>query len=70
MEVLEEKEANIGEAKKRTIEAEKAIKQVDDLLIHTLSIDDTVDWESLKKFDDFEKVKKKAHKKILRRNSF
>ena len=60
---LKEKEANIDEAKKRTIESEKAIKQVDDLLIHTLSIDDTVDWENLKKFDDYEKVKEKKPEK-------
>lgn len=47
--ISEQKEANIEEATSKTEEAIKALKQIDNLLIHTLSIDDTVDWEALKK---------------------
>lgn len=52
-EVREEKEASIDEANNRTLEAITAIKVIDDLLIHTLSIDDTIDWESLKRREGF-----------------
>jgi restriction system protein len=51
----EERENNIEEAEKQTKEAQKALKVIEDLLIHTLSIDDAVDWEQLKnhrKFDE------------------
>jgi len=44
----EEKEANIEEAEERTEEAQEAMKRIDNLLIHTLDIDDTIDWNSLK----------------------
>jgi len=48
------KEATIEEAKKRTEDSEKALSVVNRLLLHTLSIDDTVDWESLKKNKKYE----------------
>lgn len=58
------KEASIGEAKLRTEEADAALKQIDNLLIHTLSIDDRVDWESLKKKEKYpEKSPTKPTKK-------
>lgn len=50
---MEEKEANMEEAEKRTREAQKALNQIENSLIHTLSVDDTVDWESLKKEEKF-----------------
>lgn len=49
--ISEEKEANIDEANSRTEEAIEALKQIDNLLIHTLSIDDKVNWDTLKKKD-------------------
>lgn len=49
----EEKEANLEEANNRTEEANRALKDIDDLLLHTLSIDDTVDWESLKRKEKY-----------------
>ena len=52
--VLETKESNIEEASNRTKEAEEALSQIDKLLMHTLSINDTVDWESLKKNEEFQ----------------
>ncbi len=52
-----EKEANLEEAKTRSEEARNALEQIDNLLIHTLSIDDTVDWESLKKKESFSEIK-------------
>lgn len=48
-----EKEANKEEAILRTEEAEEALKEIEILLIHTLSINDTVNWESLKKKESF-----------------
>lgn len=44
----EEKEANIEEAEERTEEAQEAIRRIDNLLLHTLEIDDTIDWNRLK----------------------
>lgn len=49
-----EKEANLEEANSRTEEAIESLKQIDSLLIHTLSIDDRVDWESLKKKEKYQ----------------
>jgi len=49
----EQKEASIEKATTLTEEAEKAVADIDNLLIHTLDIDDTIQWESLKRTDDF-----------------
>lgn len=49
-----EKEANLEEANSRTEEAIESLKQIDSLLIHTLSINDIVDWESLKKKEKYQ----------------
>ncbi len=54
---LQEREANIEEAETRSYEAQEALQSVENLLLHTLSIDDTVDWESLKKKDSFKDLK-------------
>lgn len=60
----EEKEANFEEANERTEEAIKALEEIDNLLLHTLSIDDTVNWDSLKKRSRFpEKSPVKPEKK-------
>lgn len=53
LKIAAEKEANLEEASSRTEEANKALEAVDNLLLHTLSIDDTVDWESLKKREEY-----------------
>ncbi|MBU4288340.1 MAG: restriction endonuclease [Proteobacteria bacterium] len=59
-----EKEANLEEANSRTEAAIKSLKQIDSLLAHTLSIDDRVDWESLKKKEKYpEKSPDKPTKK-------
>lgn len=65
--VKEEKEANIEEANSRTQEAIDSINEINILLIHTLSIDDTVDWDSLKRKDTYseeppQKPQKKSYK--------
>jgi len=65
----EEREANQKEAVNRTLEAQAVLKQIDDILIHTLSVDDAVEWESIKKHDKFptpkpQKSPKKEHIKI------
>jgi restriction system protein len=43
-----DKEASLNLAKERTRDAQEKQKQIDDLLIYTLNIDDTVNWDSLK----------------------
>ena len=45
----EQKEANVGEAASKTEAAIEALTQIDNLLLHTLSVNDAVDWEKLKK---------------------
>ena len=42
------KEANLQHAEEATAEAIAALETVENLLLHTLDIDDTVDWNSLK----------------------
>ena len=42
------------EANSRTEEAIESLKQIDSLLIHTLSIDNRVDWKSLKKKEKYQ----------------
>lgn len=60
----EEKEANFEEANSRTEEAIKALEEIDNLLLHTLSIDDKVNWESLKQKNKFpEKPPSKPERK-------
>lgn len=51
--ISEQKEANIEKATYKTEEAIEALNQIDNLLIHTLSVNDTVDWEMMKKKDKF-----------------
>ncbi len=55
--IVEQKEANKEEANSRTEEAIEALNQIDKLLIHTLSIDDKVDWDVLKKKDEYSEKK-------------
>ena len=53
-----------NEASSRSQEAKKALQQIDNLLIHALSIDSKVDWENLKKREDYsEKWPSKPQKK-------
>lgn len=49
-----EKEASLTLAEERTKEAQANQKQIDDLLVHTLNIDDTLNWDLLKDIRDFE----------------
>lgn len=63
----DEREANLEEANKRTEEAQKALEEIDNLLLHTLSINDTVNWDSLKKKSRFpEKMPFKPEKKVYK----
>jgi len=41
------------QAENRTQEAQSVLKAIDEILIHTLSVDNTVVWESLKKHEKF-----------------
>lgn len=49
----ETKEATAEEATARTKEAINALNTIENLLIHTLSINDTVDWQQLKRNNEF-----------------
>ncbi len=42
------KEANIEEAELKTEEAQEKLFEIENILIHTLSVDDTTDWNKLK----------------------
>ncbi|HQF42242.1 MAG TPA: restriction endonuclease, partial [Ignavibacteriaceae bacterium] len=50
---LSEREGNLEEANERTEQAQAALEEIENLLLKTLSIDDTVDWDSLKKKSNF-----------------
>lgn len=59
-----EKEANLEAANRRMEEAIEALQEIDSLLTHCLSIDDKVNWESLKKRDEYpEKIPSKPQRK-------
>lgn len=49
-----EREDSLTFATEKTADAKKAQKEIEDLLTHTLEIDDTIDWETLKKRNKFE----------------
>jgi len=51
--ITAEKEANLDDANTRSDEAKQSLEKIDNILIHTLSIDDTVDWDKLKKKGNF-----------------
>lgn len=53
----EQKEANIEEAASKTEAAIEALEQIDNLLLYTLSINDAVDWEKLKKKEKYSEKK-------------
>jgi restriction system protein len=55
--ISEKKEASLEEAERRTKEAQADLEKVENLLVYTTSIDDTIDWESLKKKDKFKESK-------------
>jgi restriction system protein len=54
--VKDAKVANQSEADQLTREARQKLQQVDNLLLHTLDIDDTVDWQSLKDKKQFKGI--------------
>ncbi len=49
----EEKDANIEDADEKTHIAKQEIEAIENILKHTLDIDDAIDWEELKRNDDF-----------------
>jgi DNA polymerase III epsilon subunit-like protein len=59
-----DKEASLNIAEERTREAQEKQKQIDDLLIYALDIDNTINWDSLK---DTKKFKVPNPKYILER---
>lgn len=44
-----EKEANLSEANRRTEDAVNSLKNIEDILVYSLSVNNVVDWENLKK---------------------
>jgi restriction system protein len=51
--INDEKEANLEEANRRTEEAVNALKDVEDILTNSLSVNHEVDWENLKKKEKY-----------------
>jgi restriction system protein len=51
--INEEKNANFEEAEKRTEHAVNALKELEDILVYSLSVNNTVDWENLKKKENY-----------------
>lgn len=49
----QEQQSKEENARERTEKAQAKIKQVENILKHTLSIDDAIDWETLKHKDEF-----------------
>lgn len=67
--LADELTASQEEANRSTEDATKRLKEIDDLLIHTLSINDAVNWEDLKDKSSFEKIEfKSKHEKEDRIN--
>jgi restriction system protein len=55
--LAEKKEATREEANLKTNAAIEALNQIENLLVHTLSVDDRIDWEVLKKKDEYPEEK-------------
>ena len=53
--IREEKEASIEQAEERTNEAQEELACLERILDATLNVDDTINWDSLKRKDDFPK---------------
>ncbi|NLY74194.1 MAG: restriction endonuclease [Firmicutes bacterium] len=64
---VQEKEAMKNLAAEQTKELQKALKDLDETLLYTLSINDKIDWESLKTHEKFKEPKPK--KPILKEPS-
>ncbi|SDJ53388.1 restriction endonuclease [Salimicrobium halophilum] len=60
----QEKEEKKQYAFQQTEEAENQLQQIEDILKHTLDVDDTIDWEDLKDKRKFDKPKPKAPENI------
>ena len=60
---LEEREKNLGEATRRSEEAKRALEEIENILTHTLAIDDAIDWDTLKKKGSFDEPKPSKPKK-------
>jgi restriction system protein len=58
----QEKEAMKNLAAEQTKELQKALKDLDETLLYTLSIDDKIDWESLKTHEEFKEPQPKKPK--------
>ena len=58
------KAVNAQDAEERTVEAQQELKLMESLLAHTLSVDDTVDWNSLKNNKPYSEDKPTVPKEI------
>lgn len=54
--LINSRETNQFEAINRTQEAEAALKEIDNILLHTLAVDDRVNFDSLKRKDGFKEA--------------
>ena len=53
---MTEKENAIEEARRRTIEAAESFEQLDNILMDSITINNVLDWESLKRKDKFPEI--------------
>ncbi|MBE7546622.1 MAG: restriction endonuclease [Planctomycetia bacterium] len=58
----QEIKSNIDEVNRRTEEAKEAIEEIKNILKHTLSVNDAIDWNSLKDYTAFGKPKPNSPK--------
>jgi restriction system protein len=66
--IHEEKEANLEEANRRTEDAVSALKDIEDILVYSLSVNSAVDWENLKKKENYpERIPSKPSPKTEKR---
>lgn len=48
-----QKEASLNLAEEKTVEAQKLLQEIEEVLLFTLNINDAIDWDSLKNYENF-----------------
>lgn len=51
--IISSRQSNLEEANRRTEGAVKALKNIEDILIHSLSVNNAINWENLKKKENY-----------------
>jgi len=61
---LRSKQGKIADAEEMTEAAEKSISELENLLTHTIAVDDKISWDTLKDHSDFGEAKPKKPKSV------